>query len=202
MAQPPSASLGITQDALPDLCRKVKMFEGEKRMYRNGFKVISVFWLAFSFLFSTSAIGAPTTMPYLGGTLGKLQANWSTYGFTKQPKLTQEEPPSNAFQCRPPAPNDLILSQEPKFNAPVSADTQVVLKLVCKLTTPQNAVVKTPYSPPPTNAKQKTTSKSDTTKTASKKAKLIKATIKCYKGKILKTVTGKNPVCPSGYKKK
>ena len=178
------------------------MLVGEIRMNRNSFKVITVIGLAFSFLFSTSAIAAPTTMPYLGGTLGKVQANWSTYGFTKLPKLTQQEPPSDAFECRPPAPNDLILSQEPKFNAPVSADTQVILKLVCKLTTPQNAVVKTPYSPPPTKAKPKATVKSGKTKTTSKKAKSTNVSIKCVKGKKSKTITGANPVCPSGYKKK
>ena len=178
------------------------MLAGEMRMKRNSFKVITVVGLVFSFLFSTSAIAAPTTMPYLGGTLGKVQANWSTYGFTKQLKLTQQEPPSDAFECRPPAPNDLILSQEPKFNAPVSADTQVILKLVCKLTTPQNAVVKTPYSPPPVKAKPKATVKSGTAKPGTKKTKTTKVSIKCVKGKKSKTITGANPVCPSGYKKK
>ena len=202
MARPLSESLVTTQGVQLVLYGKAKMIAREKSLNHRSFNFAFAVGLASTLIFSTSALAAPTTMPYLGGPIGKVQAKWSTYGFTKEPKLIQQQPPSSNYACRPPAPNDLILSQDPQANAPVSADTQVTLTLVCKITSPQNAVVATPYSPPPSTAKPKATVKPGAKAPVPAKTKSKKVSIKCAKGKKSITVTSTKPVCPAGYKKK
>jgi hypothetical protein len=173
-----------------------------RKVFRKQFIYALSAGIGSTLIFTTSAVAATTTMPYLGGTLGKVQANWSAFGFSKEPKILQQKPPSSNYACRTPAPNDLILTQDPQVNTPVTADTQVTLTLVCKITTPQNAVVATPYTPPPTKAKPKTTAKPGSNPPAPAKTNSKKVSIKCVKGKKTITVTSTKPVCPSGYKKK
>jgi hypothetical protein len=178
------------------------MFFGEKIINRKSIKISLAIGFVSTVLFSSTAIAAPTTMPYLGGPVGKVQANWSKYGFTKPLKLVQQQPPSSNYECRPPAPNDLILSQDPQVNSAVTADTQVTLTLVCKITSPQNAVVATPYTPPPSTAKPKAATKPGAKPSVPAKTSAPKVSIKCVKGKKTITVTSAKPTCPAGYKKK
>ena len=170
--------------------------------------------LSFVVFIPTLASAAPTTMPFVGGKLAQVQAGWAKLGFTHLPKLVTQKPPAKSYHCRTPAPTDLIISQDPIVGAPVTADTQVTLTLICRIGTPQNAVVKKPYAPKrgklnftPKNladAKKHTAPKKPAlpkTSTSPQKA-ATKVSITCVKGKKTIKVSAAKPTCPSGYKKK
>jgi hypothetical protein len=170
--------------------------------------------LSFVVFIPTFASAAPTTMPFVGGKLAQVQASWAKLGFTHLPKLVTQKPPAKSYHCRTPTPADLIISQDPIVGAPVTADTQVTLTLICRIGTPQNAVVKKPYAPKrgklnftPKNladAKKHTAPKKPAlpkTSTSPQKA-ATKVSITCVKGKKTIKVSAVKPTCPSGYKKK
>lgn len=170
--------------------------------------------LTFVIFIPTLASAAPSTMPYVGGKLAAVQASWAKLGFTHLPKLVTQKPPAKSFHCRTPTPTDLIISQDPIVGAPVTADTQVTLTLICRIGTPQNAVVKKPYAPKrgklkftPKNladAKKTLTPKKSTApqKSTAPKKPATKVSITCVKGKKTIKVSAVKPTCPAGYKKK
>ena len=183
-------------------------------MSSKSMKAILAAVLSSVIFIPTAVSAAPSTMPYVGGKLGKVQADWAKIGFTHLPKLVTQKPPAKSYHCRTPTPADLIISQDPIVGAPVTADTQVTLTLICRIGTPQNAVVKKPYAPKrgilkftPKNladAKKKSAIKKPVlpkTSTSPQKS-ATKVSITCVKGKKTIKVLALKPTCPSGYKKK
>ena len=165
-----------------------------------------------TFLFSIIAQPAhatPATMPFLGGKLSVAQANLVKFGFKVAPKILQQAPPKNThYKCRAPVATDLVLTQDPAINTPVTADTQVTLTLICHLTTPQNSIVKKPYNPNRGKLKipakviadQKKGIKTLKPTYGGKSVTTIKIT--CINGKKKVTISGTKPICPKGYKVK
>jgi len=146
--------------------------------------------LSLIFLCTSTSLSAaaPTTMPPIAGQIGAVKTNLSVLGFTKPVIILQQNPPTKAYACRPVENDDFVIHQDPSAGTTVSADTQITLTTVCHLTTPQNAVVKTPFVPPKSSK--------------SKQGSNSKITITCVKGKSIKKVTAAKPVCPKGYVKK
>ena len=160
------------------------------KVTRKFARAITIFSLSTFVLISNSdiSIAAPTNMPTIAGQIGVVKKNLEALGFTKPVVVLQQKPPTAAYACRPVENDDFVISQDPMPGASVSAETQITLTTVCHLTTPQNAVVKTPYIPPKS--------------TKSKNSSNSQVTITCVKGKSVKKVTASKPVCPKGFVKK
>ena len=170
---------------------------------KSNILVISIVAILISSLISnTTALAVPSTMPNLTGKLSQAQETWSQLGFKTTPKIVQQVPKNlNGYSCRAPLPTDLVIAQDPVFNASVTEDTVVTLTLICHLTTPQNSVVKKPYNPP--RGKLKISKKNQSkTSTPSKRTKPQKNSKKlnCKKGKKIITLKSNVNNCPKGYK--
>jgi len=157
---------------------------------KNRKRSVLLLSISFAFLFTATAVSsaAPTTMPTIAGQIGDVKKSLTALGFTKPLIVLQQTPPTKAYSCRPVADDDFVIHQDPASGAPVTADSQITLTTVCHLTTPQNAVVKTPFTPPKSSKSNKNSN--------------TQITIACVKGKSQKKVTGVKPSCPKGYSKK
>ena len=172
--------------------------------YKCRFLVFTIFILVIESLILTSTSNAtPTTMPNLVGKLGQAEMTWSKLGFTSKIKINQELPKNlKGYSCRAPLPTDLVISQDPVFNSPVTSDSQVSLTVICHLTTPQNSVVKKPYNPPRGKlriVKKNQNSGKSSTPTNNAKTKIKNSKISCKKGSKIITLNSKVKTCPKGF---